>query len=125
LTPSFADRVRDVAEIQFPTFIPAGPIFRIDALPDPAVETRPQPVARALDVAVFDRIVMCVIEMPFEIVVVFQRVFPEFRLPDAAATVAPATGRLRLFLASGTQPAFCEFLFDPASAFGIRIVTGR
>ncbi len=43
---------------------------------DPALETRPRPIASAVYQAVLQRIIMHVIEMPREIFVVFDRLLP-------------------------------------------------
>ncbi len=121
---SFPNCVRNVIKIQRSTATPARPIAWINAAPCPAVETRPRPIPRAFDVTVLHRIVMHVIEMLLEIVVIFQRVLPEFRLPDAPTALAAASRGLRLLATATLQPVFRKLLLDPAATFGIRIVAG-
>jgi len=52
---------------------------------------------RAAGMSVFDWVVMDVVEMAFEVVFVFQRVFPVLRLPDTTPAVTFSAGCLRLF----------------------------
>lgn len=49
------------------------------------MKTRVRPIPRAIDIAVFYRVVMDIVEVLSEILFILQRVFPIAGLPDAAA----------------------------------------
>ena len=86
----FAHDVLDLLEVRRLDG-PRRPIFRIHAHAHPTLETGPRPVARRSRVAVPDRVVMRVIEVPLEIVLIRDRVLPEPRLPHTAPPLAPAS----------------------------------
>ncbi len=96
--------------------VAAGPVVQIDAAFDVAVEAAVRPVTRAGDVTGLNRIVMDVVEMPFKIVFVFERVFPESGLPDAAAAFLRPPGADRPLGPAAGEPVLRELLLDPPPA---------
>lgn len=61
----------------------------------------------------FDRVVVDVIEMALEVIFVFDRVFPELRLPDTLAPFVLASGRNIAFGSARGQPTTGKLSFDP------------
>ena len=97
----------------------ARPIRRMCPVFHKAVKARIGPVRHAGDVPVFDRVVMEVVAVAFEIPLIANRLFPEPALPDAPAPIAVAGIRQGLLVAARRQPGWGEVLFDRAPAFGI------
>ena len=98
----FAHVVFDVAEIHVNTSVRAGPVGGVDSLRHPALKCGCFPITRAFDVAMFDRVVVDVVEVPFEIVFVLEGMFPESRLPDTASAFA-ATSVTDVFFDAARQ----------------------
>lgn len=65
------------------TRIATCPIGRRPTLPNKSVEARMRPIGESLDMAVLDRIPVAVIDMPGEILLVADQVFPVTPLPQA------------------------------------------
>ena len=80
-----ADGMFDVIEGRYIlTVFPTRPMLRVNAPFDPFVKAGKRPFAGAANKAVFDRVVMDVVEVAFEVVLIFDGVFPESWLPDSA-----------------------------------------
>lgn len=88
----------------------ARPIQRIHPVFHEAVKTRMGPVRHAGDVSMFDRVVMKVAAVAFEIPLIANRVFPEPPLPDAPASIAVAGIGQGLFVAARCQPRSGDML---------------
>ena len=69
---------------------------------------------RAFDIAVFDRVVVDIIEVPNEADVVTDRLFPGPPLPDAVLALCEPGMGASLFLASGGEERSGEGEFDGA-----------
>lgn len=80
---SFANGIFNVIECRYiPAVFPTRPMHRINVTFDPFVKAGIQPFAGAANKAVFDRVVMDVVEVAFEVVLIFDGVFPESWLPN-------------------------------------------
>lgn len=83
------------------------------------MEAGPLPILGALTMAMLYWIEMYVIEMAIEIVIFFDRVFPEFWLPNASPPILfSALGDFALSTAR-CQPALSELRLDPLPASGV------
>ena len=89
----FAHVIFDVAEVHVKPSVRAAPIGGVDSLCHPAVKRGWFPITRAFDVAMFDGVVVDVVEMPFEIILVLEGMFPKSRLPDTSSAFAATSLR--------------------------------
>jgi hypothetical protein len=71
----------------------SAPIEWVDTAPGRAVKRRIPPVPHARHPSVLDRIEVDVVDMPFVVAFILQRVFPIAALPDAAFALAQAAQR--------------------------------
>jgi hypothetical protein len=92
----------------------ACPIHWIRAAPHHSREGRIRPVFHAPYVSMLDRVEMYVIDVPLEILLVAQRMFPVSSLPNTALASGGAARRNRF--ASGQGAGECRF--DQAPAHG-------
>src|SRR4051794_20182769 len=92
------------------TLTGSSPISRIGTEPYEPVEGTVGPLPRSTDQAVFDRIIMSIVVMPFKIVLVPDGVLPESPLPDTSPPIPETRIADRLLRATLRQPGFRELL---------------
>ncbi len=120
-----ANRPFNVSECGNLITITTRPILRINARSNPTVETRPFPVDRAPNVPMFHWIEVDVVEMAFKVVFVFDRVFPELRLPDATPPIGLSSRRDFAFRTARSKPPLSELCFDPLPSAGVIRIAPR
>ena len=92
----------------------ARPIRRIYPLPDPPVKTRIGPIAHPVNMAMFHRVMVDVIEMPGIVGLVAQGMFPKSALPYPPPPLSQTRTAPALFATARSQISRGEFLLDPA-----------
>ena len=75
--------------------------------------------------SVFHRIEVDVIEMAFEVVFLFDRVFPELRLPDSTSAVGLSPLCDFVFGTTRRKPALSELCFNPLPSAGVVRIARR
>ena len=103
----------------------ASPIFGIKPFGDGLVERGPWPIADASDVAMFNRVVMDVMIMIFEIGRIADEMFPKPLLPNAATAGLPCWSAHPRFPAPGSDPFPRETGLDLADTAGEIGITRR
>ena len=122
----FADRGAHAAELGLGGCVgEAGPMPRVHAVFHPTMKARPFPFVRTSDVPVLHRIEVDVVEVLFEVVFVFDGMFPESTLPNSTTVFGALRLRNRLLAAPLLKPAAGEFPLDAAPARGVSSIPAR